>query len=170
METAKPGDSVTVLYDGSLENGEVFESSSESGPLDFRIGTGSVMPGFEQAIIGMKPGELKKIKIEAKDAYGLRQEELVHTVSRSSWSQEAEIKPGVVVGMTMEKEGKEHQIPAMITEISEENVTVDFNHPLAGKDIFYQITLQKINGQEAADSSANPPDSGCGCGSGCSCS
>ncbi|MCB2182024.1 MAG: peptidylprolyl isomerase [Desulfobulbaceae bacterium] len=165
MQTAKPGDTVTVIYDGILENGEIFESSKDTGPLDFQIGKSSVMPGFEQAIIGMKAGETKKIMVEPKEAYGLRQDELVHTLSRSSWDASTEIKPGVVVGMTMEHEGEQHQVPALITEIDGDEVTVDFNHPLAGKKIIYQITLQAINGAGNTELTNDCSSGSCGCSS-----
>lgn len=162
MQTAKSGDSVTVVYDGMLKGGDIFESSEDNGPLNFKLGEGSVMAGFEQAVIGMAIGESKTIMIQPQDAYGLHQEELVHSVKRSTWDEKAEIKPGVVVGMTMEKDGKTHQIPAMITEINGDMVTIDFNHPLAGKEIIYHISLQKINEQGKTES-CNCPPSGCGC-------
>ncbi len=166
MQTAKSGDQVTVLYDGMIEGGEIFDSSTEAGPLDFQVGQGNVMAGFDQAVAGMELGETKRIMIQAKNAYGLRQEELVHKVSRSSWAPEAEITAGVVVGMTMEKDGQQHKVPAMVTEVVDDMVSVDFNHPLAGKNIIFQITLKKINNNEAAPDSLGSAPSGCNCSSG----
>lgn len=160
MEAAKQGDTVTVFYEGMLENEEVFESSNESGPFEFTLGEGTAMPGFEQAITGMQVGEFKKIMMEPENAYGEYKKELVHTVKRSSWSKDVDIKTGVVVGMTMEQDGQQHQVPAMVTAISGDDVTVDFNHPLAGKKVIYSITLQKINGQGGL-----PPCQAGGCSS-----
>jgi FKBP-type peptidyl-prolyl cis-trans isomerase 2 len=144
MLKAKPGDLVTVIYEGILENGEIFESSQDTGPLQFRIGTASVMLAFEMAVIGMGINESKEIRLKPEEAYGLPREDLIHTLSRSTWDKNADIKPGVVLGMTMEKDGEQHQVPAMVTAVSGDMVTIDFNHPLAGKQIFYKLTLQNI--------------------------
>lgn len=155
MQKAKPGDLVTVIYDGILENGEIFESSQDTGPLKFRLGTASVMPGFEEAVVGMGINESKEIRLQPEEAYGLPRQELIHTVSRSSWDADADIKPGVVVGMSMEKDGKQHQVPAMVTAVSGDMVTIDFNHPLAGKQVVYKITLQHIEPHQLDRSGQN---------------
>jgi len=144
MLTAKPGDLVTVIYEGILEDGEIFESSQDNGPLQFRIGTGSVMVAFEKAVIGMGINESKEISLPPEEAYGLPKEELIHTLNRSTWDKNADIKPGVVLGMTVEKDGEQHQVPAMVTAVAGDKVTIDFNHPLAGKNVLYKITMQNI--------------------------
>jgi peptidylprolyl isomerase len=145
MTEVKKGDAVSVKYEGLLEDGTVFESSEESGIFEFKLGDGLAMPGFEQAIIGMEAGETKKIMMDPINAYGEYKKELIHTVKRSSWAKDAEIKPGIIVGMTMDRDGQEHKVPAMITATSGDEVTVDYNHPLAGKKVIYIITLEKIN-------------------------
>ncbi len=144
MPGAKLGDLVTVIYDGKLETGEVFESSQETGPLKFRIGSGGVMPAFEEGVIGMELDETREIILQPEQAYGPAQEELVHTLPRSTWAPDADIRPGVVVGINMEKDGKEHKIPAMVTNLEGDRVTIDFNHPLAGKKVIFKITMKKI--------------------------
>lgn len=164
METVKPGDKVSVIYEGYLENNEQFESSADTGPLDFIVGTASVMACFEQAVLGMAINETKTIAVEPENAYGPHQPELVHQLPRSTWPAEAEIKKGLVVGMTIEKEGKEHQVPATITDITDETVTIDYNHPLAGQKVIYQITMQSINGKTEPLPMADGPAGGC---SGC---
>lgn len=155
MQKAKPGDLVTVIYDGILENGEIFESSQDTGPLQFRIGTASVMAGFEEAVVGMGINESKEIRLQPEEAYGLPRQDLIHTLARSSWDKNMDIKPGVVVGMTMEKDGKQHQVPAMVTAVSGDMVTIDFNHPLAGKPVVYKITLQHIEPHQLDRSGQN---------------
>ncbi len=160
MNAAKNGDLVTVIYEGMLEDGQVFESSNESGPFEFKIGEETVMPGFEQAVTGMTPGQTKKILMNPENAYGVYQKELVQSIKRSSLGKDADIKPGLVLGMTMEQDGQEHKIPATVIEVSGDDVTIDYNHPLAGKKVVYLITLDKVNGQGA--SSCSP---GCGCSS-----
>jgi FKBP-type peptidyl-prolyl cis-trans isomerase 2 len=155
MLKAKPGDLVTVIYEGIIENGEIFESSEDTGPLQFRIGTGSVMAGFEEAVIGMGINESKEIRLQPEEAYGLPKEELIHTIGRSTWDENADIKPGVVLGMTMEKDGKQHQVPAMVTAVAGDMVTIDYNHPLAGKQVIYKITVQNIETHQTLRSAQN---------------
>ncbi|MBC8318010.1 MAG: peptidylprolyl isomerase [Desulfobulbaceae bacterium] len=163
MKTAQLNDFVTVIYEGFLENGEIFESSSDTGPLDFQIGYASVMRCFEEGVIGMKVDETKEIQLGPKDAYGERQEDLVHTLNRSSWNKDADIKPGITVAMNMEKDGETHQIPATVTDVQGDMVTVDYNHPLAGQKIIFKITLKKIERKAPSIPMNTPgPDSGCG--------
>lgn len=153
MPRAKLGDLVTVIYDGKLETGEIFESSQETGPLKFRIGTGGVMPAFEEGVIGMELDETREIILQPEQAYGQEQKELIHTLPRSTWPPDADIRPGVVLGMSLEKDGKDHKIPAMVTDLMGDLVTINFNHPLAGKKVIFRITLKKIvpYEQEAKD-------------------
>ncbi len=143
MKAAK-GDLVTIVYDGFLENGEVFESSKSSGPLEFQIGMGLVMPGFEEAIAGMRVKEEKTFTIPAAQANGLSQAELVHNMQRSLLPDHKALKVGMILGLNIDQENKKHQIPAMVTALDEKTVTVDFNHPLAGHDLTYKVILQKI--------------------------
>ena len=145
MQKAKNGDYVTVEYDGTLDNGEAFESSSENGPLSFVIGQNSVFPSFEKAVIGMAPGETRDATVGSAEAYGPRREELVQTIDRSALGKEIDPQPGMVVGIKMEQEGQTHQIPATVVEVNDDQITIDYNHPLAGRDLQYKITLQAIS-------------------------
>ena len=140
----KAGDQVVVIYDGFLKNGDLFESSQSSGPLDFKIGSGLVMPDFEKNIIGMRVKENKTFTIPAAQAHGLSQPELIHTMKRSLLPNHKQLKTGMILGLNVDRENKKHKIPAMITALDEKTVTVDFNHPLAGHDLTYKVTLQKI--------------------------
>lgn len=158
MQQVKEKDTVTVLYDGMLEDGTVFESSAETGPLSFEIGSGSVLPAFEAAVLGMKINETRSISLAADEAYGPRREELIITVPREKFG-EIELGPGSVVAMPLEREGQTHKVPATVVAADELNVTVDFNHPLAGMTITYKITLQSI------DTDASPASTSCGCAS-----
>lgn len=161
MQKVTENDHVTVTYEGMLSNGEVFESSEETGPLNFQLGTDSVMPGFEKGILGMTINETKTITLTSEESYGPRNEELIHTIERNSFG-DNDIKAGMTLGMTVEKDGENHQIPATVTEIKDDKVTVDFNHPLAGQELTYQVTVRAI-GQETKSDSTD-------CGSGCSAS
>lgn len=144
MTKAENSDTVTITYEGYLEDGEIFDSSEDNGPLEFRIGSGEVMPAIEEGVVGMEPRETKTISSGPERAFGHRMEELVHTVDRSSWDQEIDISPGVVVGFKTEYQGEEHNIPATVAGVNGDKVTIDFNHPLAGKKVNFQITLQEI--------------------------
>ncbi|MFZ5773987.1 MAG: FKBP-type peptidyl-prolyl cis-trans isomerase [Thermodesulfobacteriota bacterium] len=158
MRQVTQNDSVTIEYEGLLPNGETFESAKDTGPLQFQLGSGSVMPVFEQAVLGMTEGETKTITVPAREAYGLRDENLVVEVPRGNFGGQ-ELRPGMVLGMKMKKEEEEHTVPATVTGVTAEMVTVDFNHPLAGQEITYKISLRSID--------TAPASSGCGCKGGC---
>lgn len=138
------GDTVVVVYDGQLDNGEVFDSSATSGPLEFTVGTGSVMPGFEAQILGMTEGEQRRFQLGPEEAHGPSDPELIHTVERAVLPQQGQLSLGMVLGLTIDHEGKKEQVPAMVTGLDGDRVTVDFNHPLAGKALTYTVTVQSI--------------------------
>lgn len=145
MRQAEDGDLVKVVYDAMLEDKEVFESSEETGPLEFIICAGTVFPGIEAAVVGMKVGDTKIIKLPAKGAYGERDEELIQEIPRSTLSKEITPQAGMIIGMQVERDGQSQQVPALITAVTDDKVTIDYNHPLAGKEIFYKITLESID-------------------------
>ena len=155
MQEANDGDFVKVAYEAMLEDKEVFDSSSETGPLEFIVGFGTVFPGISAAVVGMKQGETKVIRLPAKGAYGERDEELVQKLPRQSLNAELSPEPGMIIGMLVEKEGQEQQVPATITAVTKKSVTIDYNHPLAGRDIFYKITLEAINEPESTNAQSN---------------
>lgn len=145
MQQAQLGDCITVDYEGTLENGDVFESTKNTEQLEFTLGTASVIGGFEEGMIGAAIGETREITIPAKDAYGLRQEELVQDIDRSVFGEKsAELQIGMVLYLTMQKDGEDQKIPASVIKLSDDKVTVDYNHPLAGHTLTYKVTLQSI--------------------------
>jgi peptidylprolyl isomerase len=138
MAKAAVGCTVKVHYTGSVDDGTVFDSSEQGEPLEFTIGNGELIPGFEQGVIGMEVGETKTVKIPATEAYGSRMEELVRTVPRTR------LPPGVEpkIGAQLRLNGGDGQYMAVtITEVSESSVTLDGNHPLAGKDLTFALRL-----------------------------
>lgn len=138
------GDTVVVVYEGMFDDGNVFESSSKTGPLEFTVGDGSIMPAFEAQIVGLGQGEKKTFHLEASEAYGPSNPELIHTVDRSVLPNQDRLEVGMVLGLTVEHEGKKEQVPAMVTALDAKQATVDFNHPLAGKPLTYEVTVQSI--------------------------
>ena len=144
MRKVQQGDHVIIDFESMLEDGEIIESSSDSGPMEFEVGTGIMPPGFENAIIGMGVGDEKSIILPPDEAFGHKDDKLLHTVKRSVFGQNIKPKPGMVLGMTLQKEGKNQKIPALVTGVHGEDVILDFNHPLAGKTINYKLTLKSI--------------------------
>jgi peptidylprolyl isomerase len=141
MAPAKHGDTVRVHYTGKLTDGTIFDSSLNEEPLEFRIGEGQVIPGFEEAVLGMNPGQSKITKIQADKAYGIYRDEMILVVDRNQIP--ANIQPEV--GQQMEMRHEDGQIFVVtVTDVSESSVTLDANHPLAGKDLRFDIKLLEI--------------------------
>lgn len=138
---AKDGDIVDVHYTGTLEDGSEFDSSAGGDPLQFTIGAGRMIPGFENAVYGMKVGETKTVTIPSAEAYGPRDEDLVMEVDRDQLPEGVEPTVGLQIGVTYEGG---QQGPAIITEVTETTVTLDANHFLAGKDLIFELKLVKI--------------------------
>ncbi|MRR38361.1 peptidylprolyl isomerase [bacterium] len=143
MAQAKKGDTVKVHYTGKLTTGEVFDSSEEggNGPLEFTIGEGDVIPGFDEAVIGMTAGEAKTVTIPVDQAYGPRMDELVAEVEREYLPQDAEPKLGQQYEVTQD-DGQVFNVT--VTEMTDTTVTLDANHPLAGRDLVFEIKLVEI--------------------------
>ncbi|MFZ4794407.1 MAG: FKBP-type peptidyl-prolyl cis-trans isomerase [Blastocatellia bacterium] len=141
MSQVKNGDNVKVHYTGKFDSGQVFDSSEGGEPLAFTVGTGQVIPGFDQALLGMSIGELKDVVIPALEAYGERIPELVQTVDRDQFSL-GDMTPEL--GMAIEMQTPEGSIPLVITELTEATVTLDANHPLAGEELHFTLTLVEI--------------------------
>nr|HID13942.1 peptidylprolyl isomerase [Anaerolineae bacterium] len=141
MAQAKYGDTVRVHYTGKLEDGTVFDTSIDRDPLQFTIGEGQIIPGFEQAVVGMDPGESKTAKVPADEAYGPHLEEMVQVVDRNQFPVDLEPKVGDYLQIRL-ADGR--TIVVMVTDVSESSVTLDANHPLAGKDLTFDIRLVEI--------------------------
>ena len=144
MKKVKQGDHVTIEYKGMLDNGEIIESSAKTGPFELEIGGGLMPPGFENALVDMKEGEEKTVVLQPDEAFGYKDEKLLHTVNRSVFGEDITPKTGVVLGMTVDKNGQKQKIPALVTAVNGEEVSIDFNHPLAGKAITYKFVVIKI--------------------------
>ena len=142
MAQAKPGDTVKIHYTGRLGDGKVFKRACESNPLQFKIGKSMLMRAFEQKVVGMKPGESRTIKVTADKAYGPRHEEMVVAVDRKEFPDN--VKPYVGLELDIcQQDGK--VFPAKVIEVSESSVTLDANHPLAGKALIFDIELVELS-------------------------
>lgn len=140
-EKAKDGDTVRVRYRGKLTNGDVFDESPEGEPLEFKVGAGQVIAGFDEAVRGMSVGETRTVEIEVDDAYGPRNDALVNTVAREGMRLEHEPEVGMSLLMQL-PDG--NQIPLTVTGVTDTHVTLDANHPLAGEKLIFEIELLEI--------------------------
>ena len=137
-EQAKKGDTVRIHYTGRLEGGEVFDSSEGGEPLEFQVGSGQVINGFDQGVREMSIGDKRTIEIEADDAYGPRIEELVQSVARTGLNLVAEPQVGMTLALQL-PDG--NQIPVTITQVTEDSITLDANHPLAGQKLIFDVEM-----------------------------
>jgi peptidylprolyl isomerase len=138
---AANGNTVEVNYTGKLADGTVFDSSTGREPLKFALGSGQMIPGFEKAVLGMKVGDKKTVTLTASEAYGARRDDLVMELPRTQLP--ATLTPQV--GQQLQSTQKDGSvIVVMITKVTDTTVTLDANHPLAGKDLTFDIELMKI--------------------------
>jgi FKBP-type peptidyl-prolyl cis-trans isomerase 2 len=141
MTQAKVGDRVTVHYTGSLDDGTVFGHASEEEPLEFTIGQKNILPSFEKAVIGMNEGDSKTISIPPEDAFGEHRQELVFDVEKSAIPSDIELQQGAVLRVGSEAGDN---FPVTVTNIGDETVTLDGNHPLAGQVLILDIKLIEV--------------------------
>jgi FKBP-type peptidyl-prolyl cis-trans isomerase 2 len=143
--TIKNKDKVTLDYEGKLDDGTIFDSSKHgdhSHPLEFVVGSGMVIPGFDKAVLGMKKGEEKEFSIEPKDAYGEYNSQLKKEIPKKVLINEnGEVKKGSTI-MVSTNDGR--QFPVVVDKVSKDTLTLDFNHPLAGKKLIFKIKIVEI--------------------------
>lgn len=142
MQQVKSGDTVKVHYHGRLTDGTTFDSSEGREPLQFEVGAGMVIAGFDNGVTGMAVGEKKTINIPVHEAYGPKDENMIVEFPISNFP--ADLKPEVGMQLNMTNGGGQ-VIPVTITEIGAESVTLDANHPLAGQDLVFDIEVVDIN-------------------------
>lgn len=141
MMQVTSGNTVKVHYTGRLEDGSEFDSSVDRDPLELVIGDGTVIEGFEAAVIGMTVGERKTVVIPPDKGYGVRHKEMVQKIDRSTIPKELELEQGA----KLQAEGEDTSLVLTVIEIKEKTVTLDANHPLAGRDLTFEIELISID-------------------------
>ncbi|MEJ2718714.1 MAG: peptidylprolyl isomerase [Deltaproteobacteria bacterium] len=141
MAGAKDGDKVRVHYTGKVEDGTVFDSSKNRDPLEFTLGESGIIPGFQEMVVGMNPGDSKTDTIPSEKAYGPYVEEMVLEVERDKFPEDLDPE----VGQHLQLSRSDGQvIPVLITRVDESTITLDANHPLAGKDLTFEVDLVEI--------------------------
>ena len=137
-EKIKVGDKISVNYTGKLENGDIFDSSEGRAPLEFTVGAGELIKGFDQAVVGMEVGDKKTVHIEAGDAYGERSDDRVFDLPKDRVPEEMKLEVGMQVQL---KDKDNNPIPAIVSAIKEDAIELDVNHPLAGKMLQFDIEV-----------------------------
>ena len=141
MTQATAGNTVRFHYTGTLEDGSVFDSSEGRDPLEFQVGSGAIIPGLDRAIEGMSVGEQKTVTIPSAEAYGEYQPQARQDVPRDQIPDSIPLDPGTMLQMQTPEGGA---IPVVVAEVTEESVTLDANHPLAGKDLTFAVEIVSV--------------------------
>jgi peptidylprolyl isomerase len=141
MQAANDGQTVRVHYTGTLSDGRTFDSSRERDPLEFTLGGGQVIGGFEEAVAGMAPGETRTVTIAAEAAYGPHRPELVQELPRSDIPPEVDLTPG---NRLAAKDQAGNELVLTVVDVDAETAKLDANHPLAGEDLTFEIELVEL--------------------------
>ena len=141
MSQVKQDDTVRVHYTGKLTDGQVFDSSLEREPIEFTMGQGQLIPGFEKGLLDMKVNEKKTIEIPAEEAYGEPRAELIQEVDKSQLPEEIKPEPGMGL-VSKSPDGREMNL--VVKEVKDDTIVVDGNHPLAGKDLVFDLEVVEI--------------------------
>ncbi len=141
MTQAKQGSTVRVHYTGTLEDGTTFDSSRDRDPLEFKIGEGQLIPGFEEAVKGMSEGDTKRVEIPCEEAYGPHLDEQIAEVSKEQLPDDVDPQPG----MLLQAQSEDGRVARFrVTEVGDDTVTIDGNHPLAGKTLIFNLEVVDI--------------------------
>lgn len=143
MQQVKSGDTVKVHYHGRLTDGTTFDSSSGRDPLEFTVGSGDVIKGFDDGVAGMSVGDKKTVHIPADEAYGAKDDNRIVQFPRANFPADIQPEVGMQLNMT---NGSGQMIPVVIVDVEQDSVTLDANHPLAGQDLIFDIELVGISG------------------------
>ena len=141
MEKVEKGNTIKVHYTGTLNDGTVFDTSKDRDPIEFTVGSGNMIPGFDAAVIDMKMNEKKTVDIPYKDAYGERRDDLLLSIERNNIPDDANIEVGQMLQMKS-PEGEVYNV--IIAEITDDSITLDANHPMAGLDLKFDLELVEI--------------------------
>ncbi len=143
MQKVKSGDKVKVHYHGRLTDGQTFDKSEGREPLEFEVGSGMVIKGFDDGVTGMSVGDKKTISIPFNEAYGPKNPDMIIDMPKDRFPKEIELEIGMPLAMS---DGQGQQFEVIVTQLKEESVVLDANHPLAGQDLIFDLELIEIVG------------------------
>ncbi|MFH1215039.1 MAG: peptidylprolyl isomerase [Pseudomonadota bacterium] len=154
---------VAIDYRLTLESGEEVDSSADGQPLTFITGSGQIIPGLENGLMGMKAGDADKITVEPEDGYGPKQDDMMQDIPRDNFPGDMEIEPG----MQFQANGPHGPVMLTVSRVNDkaDTVTVDLNHPLAGQRLYFDVTVREVREPSADELSQLSSGCGCGCGS-----
>lgn len=144
MHSVQLFDTVSVSYTASLPSGEVIENVPEDKPITLTIGAGRILKAVEASLMGVEVGQTRTVHIQPEDAYGPYYKSLVHEIARATFAGRLDPKPGMILSLAVEKDGVQQQVPATVLAAGKESVTIDYNHPLAGRPITYEVKVHAI--------------------------
>lgn len=149
MKQVQKNDTVTVALVGTLDNETIFETIEKSEPLTIKLGEEGVPKPIQRILIGMQVGEMRKVRLEAEEGeFGIRRSDLLQEIPKDKFSDKIEPKVGLVLSMNVHSNDVTHQVPATIVELKSDSIMIDYNHPLAGHPLNYEITVLSINVDE----------------------
>jgi FKBP-type peptidyl-prolyl cis-trans isomerase 2 len=144
MHSVQLFDTVSVSYTAALPSGEVIENVPEDKPITLTIGAGRILKAVEASLMGIEVGQTRTVHIQPEDAYGPYYKSLVHEIARATFAGRIDPKPGMILSLAVEKDGVQQQVPATVLAAGKESVTIDYNHPLAGRPITYEVKVHAI--------------------------
>ena len=144
MQSVQLFDTVSVSYTAALPSGEVIENVPEDKPITLTIGAGRILKAVEGPLMGVEVGQTRTVHIQPEDAYGPYYKSLVHEIARATFAGRIDPKPGMILSLAVEKDGVQQQVPATVLAAGKESVTIDYNHPLAGRPITYEVKVHAI--------------------------
>ena len=144
MTNPQPNDTVLIAFIGTLDNGTIFYEVTQDNPIQVTLGNNDLPPTVEQAISRLAVGETVKIRVPPEEGYGARQKELLQTIDNQQMVDSLKPKPGMILSLHADIDNAQGKVPATVMEVKGSQVTVDYNHPLAGHHLNYQVTLLEI--------------------------
>jgi len=137
-------DIVTLAFTGKLDNGTEFMKVSEDKPMDVTVGNSELPPTVENALVGLEVGQSRTVRVSPDEGFGPRMKNLLQTITNKDFIERINPRPGMIVSLKVDRDGQEHQVPATVMEVNEDSVVVDYNHPLAGHHLTYEISILNI--------------------------
>ncbi len=148
MRTIEERDRIAIAFTGKLDNGAIFIEVTPQKPMTLQLGDSELPPTVELSVIGMKKGDKKKIRVPPDEGFGPRLKDLLHEVDKNHFANRLEPRPGMVLSQKVERDGVEQKVPVTIIEVKDDKVVLDYNHPLAGHHLTYDLQIIDIIGPD----------------------